>query len=142
MGTAYWLGHSYKDDVTRSWLLRRKPALVENGKAFVALHGGKAILIARFTPGVRAVVPLTAGILGMAPIAFYSANILSAAVWGPSHVAIGIAVGSSFSLIGSGRGHLAALVLVLFVVVCVAIWVVPRVLRRRVKAIPPSSAQR
>ena len=69
-GLAYGIGHRCKGTARQIWPLRRNPTLVDKGTAFIARHGGKAILIARFTPGVRAVVPLAAGILGMRDCGF------------------------------------------------------------------------
>ena len=129
-GLSYWLGHSYKDGVVQMWPLRRNPLLMEKGQEFFARHGGKAILIARFTPGLRAVVPVTAGILGMSVLWFYAVNVLSALVWGPSHVGIGIAIGSSFLLLGpSAAGLLGALAVGLFCIVSLAMWAIPRIIR-------------
>src|SRR5262249_39220573 len=73
-GLAYWLGQRYRGNAKGIWPLRRYPGLVDQGVAFFVRHGGKAILIARFTPGVRAVVPLAAGILSMPALWFYAVN--------------------------------------------------------------------
>jgi membrane protein DedA with SNARE-associated domain len=125
-GLSYWLGRSYKEGVAQIWPLRRNPALIEKGAAFFGKHGGKAILIARFTPGVRALVPVAAGILGMPVFWFYAANIMSAAVWGPAHVGVGVAIGSSFIFLGARAGGLIALVFGLIVIVCLVVWATPR----------------
>jgi membrane protein DedA with SNARE-associated domain len=128
-GLSYWLGRSYKDGIVQIWPLRRNPVLMEKGQAFFARHGGKAILIARFTPGLRAVVPVVAGILGMSVLWFYAVNVVSALVWGPSHVGIGIAIGSSFLWLGPSTGGLVALAMGLFCMLSIAIWAIPRLIR-------------
>ena len=129
-GLAYGIGHRCKDAARQIWPLRRNPALVDQGVAFIARHGGKAILIARFTPGVRAVVPLAAGILGMPGFRFYGVNALSALIWGPSHIAIGVAIGLSLVSFETTRGWIAALVGAVFAMVCLILWAAPRLTRQ------------
>ena len=82
-GFAFWLGHRYHREILSRWPLDRNPEAVAKAEAFFTRHGDKSVFIARFTPGVRAVVPLFAGILHMRVRRFYLANILSALVWAP-----------------------------------------------------------
>jgi membrane protein DedA with SNARE-associated domain len=49
------------------------------------------VATARFLPGLRAVVPVVAGMFGMRPTAFYTANVTSAVVWAPLHILPGTA---------------------------------------------------
>jgi undecaprenyl-diphosphatase len=128
-GLSYWLGHHYKEEAVTRWPLRRYPKLIKQGDAFFEKHGGKAILIARFTPGVRAVVPLVAGITGMAAARFYALNILSALLWAPAHVVMGVLVGASLTILGAVAGRLEALFLVFFVIVGLVVWLTPRAVR-------------
>src|SRR5579859_582639 len=100
-GFSYWLGHRYKAGVAAIWPLRRHPGLIAQGEAFFTRHGGKAIVAARFTPGVRAVVPLVAGITGMPVVRFYGVNVLSAVLWAPSHVVMGFLIGASLTVLGA-----------------------------------------
>jgi undecaprenyl-diphosphatase len=130
-GLAYRIGYRYGDATAQIWPLRRNPALIDKGAAFFARHGGKAILIARFTPGLRAVVPLAAGILGMAAFRFYVVNVLSAAIWGPTHVAVGVAIGLSLISVGSTHGRIVLVAGAVFVTVCLLIWAIPRFLREQ-----------
>ena len=130
-GVSYWLGCTYGEALSQMWPLRRRRALIDKGEAFFARHGDKAIFIARFTPGLRAVVPLAAGILKTRPASFYVANVFSAAVWGPTHVGIGVAIGSSIAWLKPGRGEFAGLILGVFVIVCFVAWAMLRLLRRR-----------
>ncbi|HZU88974.1 MAG TPA: DedA family protein [Stellaceae bacterium] len=136
-GFSYWFGHHYKDRAGAIWPLRKKPELIPKGEAFFARHGGKAILIARFTPGVRAVVPLVAGILDMPVIRFYLVNIISAIVWAPAHVTMGVLIGASLDVLGAIAGRLVALVFALFAVVALAVWGTPRLVRRLARLAVP-----
>lgn len=94
-GAAYWLGHSYQEQVLRIWPISRYPDAIRRSEQFFARHGGKSILLARFTPVVRAFVPLIAGISGMNPRRFYIANVTSAALWAISHIIPAAAAGAS-----------------------------------------------
>ncbi|MGH7211462.1 MAG: DedA family protein, partial [Acetobacteraceae bacterium] len=126
-GLPYWLGHRYKEHVVAIWPLRRHPGLIAAGEAFFARHGGKAILIARFAPGVRAIVPLVAGIARMSAARFYSMNVLSALLWAPAHVVMGVLIGESLTVLGAVAGRLAALVLAVFLLLAFIVWLTPRV---------------
>lgn len=132
-GISYWLGHHYHQAVISRWPLDRHPELIARGEAMFRGHGGKSVFIARFTPGVRAVVPLIAGILRMSPIRFYAMNLLSAAVWAPSHVLGGALIGASLVLLGAVAGRLAV-----FLVVLVAVlWIVAWTMRYAMRRLPP-----
>lgn len=114
-GFAFWLGHRYHRAILGRWPLNRQPDLVARSEAFFTRHGDKSVFIARFTPGVRAVVPLFAGILRMPVRRFYVANILSALVWAPSHILPGVLVGASFCAFGAAAEPLALIALMLVI---------------------------
>ena len=132
-GFSYWIGHHYKARAATIWPLRRHPNLVLRGEAFFARHGGKAIVVARFTPGVRAVVPLVAGIIGMTPVRFYAMNVLSALAWAPLHVVMGVAIGASLTILGAVAGRLAAVVVVFFGALALIVWLTPRLARALIR---------
>ncbi|WP_438273819.1 DedA family protein [Nitrobacter sp.] len=106
-GAAYWLGHSYQEQALRMWPMSRYPEAIRRSEEFFARHGGKSITIARFTPVVRAFVPLIAGVSGMNPRRFYTANIISAALWAISHIVPAAAAGASFVALHQHVGTLA-----------------------------------
>jgi len=121
-GVSYWLGRHYRDSLPR--LLLRRPELLARGKTFFQRHGGKSIVLARFVGPVRPVIPVVAGMLGMAPIRFYAYNVLSALAWAPAHLIPGMAFGASLALAGLVAGRLALLFGVLIVTVWAVIWLV------------------
>ncbi len=129
-GFAFWLGHRYHREILTRWPLVRQPDAVARAETFFTRHGDKSVFIARFTPGVRAVIPLFAGILGMRARRFYFANILSALVWAPAHILPGVAVGASFGMFGAAAEPLAILALLLVVLVWLLLQAV-RFLSRR-----------
>ncbi|MDJ0390289.1 DedA family protein [Roseomonas sp. E05] len=92
-GLSYWLGHRHRNRLLRGWPFATRPALLARGEGFFRRWGALGVAAARFLPGVRAVVPVIAGMLGMGPATFYLANILSALVWAPVHILPGALVG-------------------------------------------------
>jgi undecaprenyl-diphosphatase len=62
---SYTIGHFLKDKIKTMWPFRNHVDLITRGEVFFAKHGGKAVFIGRFIPGVKAVIPGVAGIMGM-----------------------------------------------------------------------------
>lgn len=85
-GLSYWIGHSQRHRITAIWPFSSHPEILRIGEAFFTKYGWTGIAIARFLPGVRAIVPVVAGTSGMRPLPFYAANIGSALVWAPAHL--------------------------------------------------------
>lgn len=115
-GFSFWLGHRYYREILERWPLNRYRDLVARSEEFFARHGDKSIFIARFTPGVRAFVPMVAGILRVPVYRFYAANILSALVWAPSHIVPAVFVGAAFGAFGAAAKPLAILVILIIVI--------------------------
>lgn len=124
-GLPYWFGHRHREAILNRWPLDRYPGLVEQSRAFIDRHGGKSILLARLTPGVRGFVPVVAGIAAMPAGRFYLANGLSALVWAPAHILPGMLLGTSLTLAGAAAGRLA----LLLVIVVALLWFLTWVLR-------------
>lgn len=129
-GLSFWLGHRYHREILERWPLNRYPDLVTRSESFFARHGDKSVFIARFTPGVRAFIPLIAGMMQMSVKRFYVANILSALVWAPSHILPAVFVGAAFGVFGAAAKPLAILVVLIGIVLWTAIRLVRLVLRR------------
>lgn len=124
-GLSFWLGHRYQQEILGLWPLNRNPDLIARSEAFFSRHGDKSVFLARFTPGVRAFVPLLAGMLRMPAGRFYAVNVISALVWAPSHILPGVLVGATFSLLGAAAKPLA----ILLVVLVAAGWMILHVVR-------------
>ena len=133
-GLSYWLGYHYRERMREFWPFSRHPALLQKGEAFFLKYGGKSVLFGRFVGPVRPVVPVVAGMLGMSPMRFYLANVLSALAWAPAHILPGVVFGAAFSLAASVSMRLALLMAVLVVLLwsvvagtrIVATWLKPR----------------
>ncbi len=63
-------------------------------EAFYKKHGGKTIILARFTPLVRTFAPVVAGASNMPRRRFFSFNIIGGVIWGASMPLLGYYVGS------------------------------------------------
>ncbi|MGL5445911.1 MAG: VTT domain-containing protein [Rhabdaerophilum sp.] len=121
-GISYWMGHHYKHRIVRIWPFSRYPGLLAKGDAYFESHGGKSVFIARFLPGVRAVVPISAGMARMTAGRFYAANISSALVWAPAHVLPATALGASMAVLGDASGRLLLVLVVVGLVAAGAIF--------------------
>jgi membrane-associated protein len=63
--------------------------------AFLHRHGGKAVLAARLTAVLRALVPSMAGMSGMPYRTFFAWNVVGGVIWGTSCVLLGYAFASA-----------------------------------------------
>lgn len=127
-GLPFWFGYRFRKRATELWPLKLHPSLLPKGQAFFERHGGSAVIIARFTPGARAVVPVVAGVSGMRPLRFYVLDVVSAVMWAPAHVAAGVFVGASLTILGVVAGRLEALLIGLVLTLMLLLWLVPRLL--------------
>jgi membrane protein DedA with SNARE-associated domain/membrane-associated phospholipid phosphatase len=121
----YWLGRRYHAAILGRWPLARHPGLVERSRAIIARHGGKSILFARFSPPLRGIVPVMAGILVMPARRFHAASALASLLWASALIVPGLLLGTSLSLAGAAAGRLTLLLLLLLVL----LWVVTGALR-------------
>ena len=129
-GLSFWLGYRYHRAILGVWPLNRYPELIARSEAFFSRHGDKSVFLARFTPGVRAFIPLLAGMLRMPARRFYAANVASALAWAPSHILPGVIVGASFGLLGAAAKPLAVLLVLLIVALWATMHAVRYALRR------------
>ena len=124
-GLSFWLGHRYHREILGFWPLNRHPELIQSSEAFFERHGAKSVFLARFVPGVRAFIPLLAGMMGMVVSRFYTVNVVSALAWASSHILSGVLVGATFRVLGSAAKPLA----ILLVVLLVAGWTLLHIMR-------------
>ncbi|MCW8921790.1 MAG: DedA family protein, partial [Sedimenticola sp.] len=97
-GLSFWLGRHYQQRLTSIWPFNRHPKSLQRGTEFFEKYGGKSVALGRFFGPIRAVIPLIAGMMGMSPLRFVVANVLSALAWAPLYLLPGIVFGASLEL--------------------------------------------
>lgn len=121
---SFWIGHIYKDRIKTMWPFSKYPDAIERGVVFMRKHGGKSIFIGRFVPGVKAVVPGLAGMMGMDAWHFTWINVVSAVAWAGAHLLPAIAAGAALSVLGAMSQRLMILAASLIVLSLVLGWIV------------------
>ena len=88
-------------------------------EGFFARHGGKAIFLARFVPGLRAFGALVAGISLMHWRVFFFYDVLAGAVWGAASILVGYLFSGSLELVEEWLGSATVVLVVLLVLTLV-----------------------
>jgi membrane-associated protein len=70
------------------------PDNVTRAQEFYKRHGGKAIILARFLPGIRTLAPILAGVGEMDYRMFVAYNVLGGVLWAIGLTALGYLLGS------------------------------------------------
>lgn len=133
---SFWIGHRYREHLYGIWPFSRYTSLLDGGKAYFRVHGGKSVVIGRFVPGVKAVVPSIAGMMGMEPWRFTVLNVLSAFVWAAAHLLPGLSAGLLMLGLGTVSKRLAVTLMVLLVATLLLVWVGNHLLALAVHQLP------
>ena len=123
---SYWLGRHYRAALNHRWPFNRFPKMLARSTAYFYRHGSISIFLARFVGPIRPVMPVVAGMLGMAPARFYAANILSALGWAPAYILPGVLLGASLGLAGAVATRLVLIIVMLLVMLWGGVWIVRR----------------
>jgi membrane protein DedA with SNARE-associated domain/membrane-associated phospholipid phosphatase len=137
---SFWVGYIYRDRLKEIWPFSRYRGLFEAGQAYFAKHGGKSVVIGRFIPGVKAVVPGIAGMMDMGVVRFQILNVLSAIVWAAAHILPGISAGLALQWLGSISRRLAIVLLILILVMVAVVWLARAALRIGLAYLPDGFA--
>lgn len=120
---AFWLGCHYRERLRSIRPFRGYQSMLAMGETFFNKHGKKSIFIVRFIPGVKAVVPSIAGMVGMSAVQFSIINIASAFVWAAVHLLPAIALGRGIKVTQSTNPRLMVLLVTLAVLLFVASYI-------------------
>ena len=125
-GAMYALGRRHGT----SWMHKRFPALGDekNERRLRELHGrygAASLVLSRFIPGVRAIVPPFAGALRMSPVSTMLALSLASAVWYGLVSYVAFRAGSNWEALMTriaSLGRITALVAAAIVAVALLVW--------------------
>jgi len=125
---SYWIGHRYRFQVRQWWPLAQRPGLIAGADRFFERYGTYSVALCRFSPVLRSMVPLVAGITGMRRSRFLIANVSSALVWAAVHIWPAQIAGLSIDRLRDGDWQAALLLGGGVVVLCLALWALHRCL--------------
>ena len=128
---SFWIGRRGKHHLVSIWPLSTHPQLLEKGERFFARYGSLSIFLARFVPGVKAVLPTVAGMAGMSPTRFAVVNILSAFVWSAAHLFPSMLVGRGLGVAATTNPKIIELFGAILILSILA-WITARLLARTV----------
>jgi membrane-associated protein len=114
--TGYFIGHRLGRRLfTRSESRFFKPEYPLKGQQFLNTHGGKAILLGKFMPIVRTMVPMVAGASGMEYRKFVTFNIAGGLIWAVGVTLAGYFLGSTIPGVDKYLLPIIALVIIVSV---------------------------
>ncbi|VAW32108.1 DedA protein [hydrothermal vent metagenome] len=93
--TGYWIGRHSGERILRRYPRIVKPEYIIRTERFYERFGTRAIILARFVPIVRTVMPPLAGIAHMDYERFLRANVIGAFLWSPIMISLGYFLGRS-----------------------------------------------
>jgi membrane protein DedA with SNARE-associated domain/membrane-associated phospholipid phosphatase len=119
---SFWIGYVFKERLTEVACFQRYRKLLSAGQRYFALHGGKSVVIGRFIPGIKSVVPGIAGMMGMGMLRFTLLNILSSIAWAAVHLLPGMSAGLALAKLNSVNTRLAVFLGLAVVVIALSAW--------------------
>ena len=122
---SYWVGIHYNERLRRIWPFSKYANVLAKGEEFFKAHGGKSVVIGRFTGPVRSLVPMIAGLLKMRPLSFLPIAFVSAILWALVYMLPGIILGAlSLELPPSIATKFIALCLIVIAILWFLTWLV------------------
>ncbi|MGP4020201.1 DedA family protein [Saccharopolyspora sp. 5N708] len=119
----FWLGRRYRLKMRETKVVRKLGQHHwDRAGRLLCKWGIGAVLLARFLPVVRTLMPAAAGASGMAYGRFFFSSLVGAVAWSATHVSIGWAAGASAKYIEEMLGQASWILVVLLVLVGVGIW--------------------
>lgn len=121
---SYAIGRRYRSHLAEMWPFSRFPQMLERGRDYFNVHGPKSVAIGRFIGPLRPVIPVTAGMLGLAPRRFLLVDIPACVIWTPSYLIPGMLFGASLEVASEYAGRLSLVLIIGAVVLWLTWWVV------------------
>jgi membrane protein DedA with SNARE-associated domain len=134
----YEVGRRYGVRVLEVRPLAKRRERVDRARAFLARHGGPAVLLARLVAFFRAMLPFLSGVAHMRYRVFLAFNAAGGVVWGIANVLLGYLAGVSYQRVAARFGEITAIVVAVIAVVTLIVVRIRRD-RRLNQRQPPTS---
>ncbi len=90
----YWVGRALGRRMFRSESARIfNPRTLDRGRQFFAEYGNRALILARFVPVIRALIPAFVGMSHFPRKQFFALNVIGAALWVGGLMGLGFGLG-------------------------------------------------
>ena len=104
--SSFFLGKYLSRKIDNTWLFKKNPSWLEQGRVFFKSYGILGVFLGRFIGPVRPLIPITAGSLAMDMRTFILVDLASGLLWAPLYSLPGYFAGKT-ALEGSGTLSLA-----------------------------------
>jgi membrane-associated protein len=94
----YWIGSRYGTQLFKPDARVFKTEYLERAQVFFDKRGPNAVVLGRFIPFVRTIVPMLAGVAKMPARKFVTANIIGASIWAVGVTLLGFWLGKSIDI--------------------------------------------
>ena len=121
---SYAIGRRYRGHLAEMWPFSRFPKMLERGRDYFNVHGPKSVVVGRFIGPLRPVIPVTAGMMGLAPRRFFMVDIPACIVWTPSYLIPGMLFGASLEVASEYTGRLSLVLIIGAVVLWLTWWII------------------
>lgn len=118
----YEVGKHAGPRVLASRPLRRHAARLDGARELLRRRGGTAVLLARFTAFLRAVMPALAGLSRMPYPRFLAWNAAGGLIWGVGVTLLGFFAGTSYKKVEQALGRGSAVLLTVLIVAALLVW--------------------
>jgi membrane-associated protein len=136
----YEVGKRYGERLLGLKIFAKHQKALQTGRQRLRDKGGQAVLLARFTAFLRAVMPGMAGTSGMPYRRFLVWNAAGGLIWGVGFTLLGYLAGASYQKIENYAGKLSELILAVVIVGALALFVRGRRRERAAEAGGPVSS--
>ena len=94
----YWIGSRYGTQLFKPDARFFKTEYLDRAQVFFEKRGPRAVVLARFIPFLRTIVPMVAGAGKMPAKKFVTANVIGAAIWAVGVTMLGFWLGKSINI--------------------------------------------
>ena len=95
--SGFFFGKTVGPSLLSSKFMTKREKLIKRAQSFLDKTGSYTVLLGRFIPAIRPIVPFLLGISGLKAVRFYLADVFACCCWG---IALGFLVTGVGSLIG------------------------------------------